>query len=230
MASDALAALLLALEEVDLLQQLNPTPTGAAPRQPDVTRAVGRACVVLLASHFERYIRNVNEEAVSKVNLIGIAGSQLPQPLRLLHSKSMIEDLAATTWDNESRATKLALLAQTETWLWLPSETGWLDHGRLLAWMKTPKPEQIRRYYGYWGIADIFGEITYRPHTREHLWLKIDELVGKRNNIAHGDTSTEATQADVRTYSKVVETFCVRADRRLGRRLGRLLLMGTGCW
>jgi RiboL-PSP-HEPN len=230
MASDALNALLLALKEVDLLQRINPTPTGAAPDQPEITRAVGRASVVLLSSHLERYIRNINEEAVSVVNATAILGSQLPQPLRLLHSKSIVEDLAATTWDNETRATKLALLAQSETWLWLPSETGSLDHSRLLAWMKAPKSEQIQRYFRYWEIDDIFGRITYKPHTRSHLWLKIDELVEKRNNIAHGDLSTEATQADVRTYSKVVETFCVRSDRQLGRRLGRLLSTGITCW
>ena len=230
MPSDALNALLLALKEVDLLQRINPTPTGAAPDQPEITRAVGRASVVLLSSHLERYIRSINEEAVSVVNSTAVLGPQLPQPLRLLHSKSIVEELAGTTWDNETRAAKLAMLAQTETWLWLPSETGSLDHSRLLVWMKSPKSEQIQRYFRYWGIDDIFSKITYKQRTRSHLWLKIDELVDKRNNVAHGDLSTEATQADVRTYSKVVETFCVRSDRQLGRRLGRLLSTGTTCW
>ncbi len=223
MASHALDALLAALSEVDLLQQANPTPLGAAPNRPALTRAVGRASVVLLSSHFERYIRNVNEEAVGCVNSCGVVGNQLPEPLRLLHSRTVIEELASTSWDVPARATKLTQFAQTDMWLWGPNGTGTLEHGRLLGWMRTPKPEEVRRYYRYWGIDDIFTMITYKPTTRSHMWLKLTEMVEKRNNIAHGDLATEATQADVRSYAKVVKQFCVRSDRHLSRRLSKLL-------
>jgi hypothetical protein len=72
MSSRALQSLLIALEEVGDLQRANPTPTGAAPSQPETTRAIGRASVVLLSSHLERYIRNLNEEAVEFVNSAGV--------------------------------------------------------------------------------------------------------------------------------------------------------------
>jgi len=223
MASDALNALNLALSEVALLQKINPTPTGKGPKQPDVTRAIGRASVVLLSSHLERYIRNVNEEAVGLVNAASIYGVQLPKPMRLLHSKTSVESLAETTWDKDPRALKLSHFAETEAWLWIPGGSGILDHGRLLTWMSAPKPSYILRYYAYWGIDDIFSKITRSSHKRGHYWLKIGELVDKRNNIAHGDISTEATQADVKMYANVVETFCERSDRQMKRCLGKLL-------
>ena len=41
---------------------------------------------------------------------------------------------------------------------------------------------------------------------------KIQELVDKRNNIAHGDLTAEATYQDIASYRKVVWTF---SDERI---------------
>jgi hypothetical protein len=89
--------------------------------------------------------------------------------------------------------------------------------------MKAPTPRNLVRYYGYWGIDDIFTAITRTPHTRSNLRLKLEELVQKRNNIAHGDASVDATQADVASYEAAVKTFCTRADAQIARRISRLL-------
>lgn len=205
-----------------MLQQANPTPSGAAPNRPALTRAIGRASVVLTSSHLERYIRNVNEEAVDFVNAQQIVGAQLPESIRLLHSKSIVEELSSTTWNSSTRVGKLVGFASTEVVLWNATQGVTMEHGRLLAWMRTPKPEEIKKYYAFWGIDDIFSSITYKPRTRSHFWLKLTELVDKRNNIAHGDLATNATQADVRSYISVVEIFCQRADRQFARRLSRV--------
>ena len=69
------------LQRVTALQRANPSPTGSAPALPEVTRAIGRASVVILSSHFERYLYAVNEEACTVVERAGIAasfGSRLP--------------------------------------------------------------------------------------------------------------------------------------------------------
>jgi hypothetical protein len=120
----------------------------------------------------------------------------------------------------------LKAFADSEIWLWVPAGSGTLDHRQLIAWMKAPKPGQLQRYYRYWGIPDVFSAITRSPHTRSYYYLKVDEIVTKRNNIAHGDLTTEATQADVRIYKEVVSVFCQRADRMLSMQLGRLLSSG----
>ncbi len=74
MGSQSLAALSIAIHEISLLQQVNPSPFGAQPSRPDITRAIGRASVVLLSSHFERYFYAINEEAVGVVNSCGVTG------------------------------------------------------------------------------------------------------------------------------------------------------------
>lgn len=221
MSSQSLASLVEALKEIDYLQQANPSPYGAVPAQPNVTRTIGRSSVVLLSSHFERYFYRVNEEAVDVVNVTAITGQRLSELLRLVHSRSVVDDLAKIAW--EKRADKLMEFTLTEAWLWDSQSTGALEHNRILAWMKTPKPGEIKRFYKYWGIEDIFGAITKTPHAKTHFWLKLTELVDKRNNIAHGDLTTEATQADVKVYTDVVKNFCTRADRALARQIARSL-------
>src|SRR6478672_10162590 len=106
MASSSLAGLLKGLDEVRELQRANPTPTGSVPAQPQVTRAIGRASVVILSSHFERYLYAVNEEACEVLNAHGVQGAQFPESFRLLHTRKSIDDLSETQWTG--RAAQLA--------------------------------------------------------------------------------------------------------------------------
>jgi hypothetical protein len=226
MPSASLASLQDGLEEVRDLQRANPTPTGLAPRQPEITQAIGRASVVILSSHLEGYIDGVNLEVTAVVNHGGVDSTRLPQILRLVHSKPAVEALAATAWEGNPRALKLAEFLASEGWLWAASLGGRLEADRLLIWMKSPMPDDLVRYYRHWGIEDIFQAITRAPHVRSDLRLRIKELVEKRNAIAHGDQSTAATQNDVVAYIKAVATFAERADRVLAQQVSRIC--GTG--
>src|SRR6266542_3498418 len=99
MPSHALADLSEALEEVSHLQNADPTQPGDLPQNATIARSVGRASVVLLSSHFERYFYAVNEEAVEVLNGHQIAFAAIPESLRLLHTKPGVEALAATSWE-----------------------------------------------------------------------------------------------------------------------------------
>ena len=183
-------------------------------------RAVGRAQAVLLSSHFERYFYTINEEAVTYLNGKSLDSTALPDSLELLHSKYPIDDISATGWEN--RSAKLATFIVEDGWLWQSDRHGSLSHERLLAWLNAPKPADLRRYYRYWNIDDIFASITRRPSARGQLWLGVQELVDIRNSIAHGDFAAQPTQRDIQRYLNSARTFCERADRVLARALGRL--------
>jgi hypothetical protein len=221
-ASTALRSLLEAIDEVRALQQANPSPSTTSPfRRPEVKRAIGRAQVVLLSSHFERYFYELNEEAVEFLISTSINVESLPLEIRLVHSRSPVDAMVETSWEN--RETALRKFARLEAPLWDDSSlVESFQHDRLLEWMSTPKSNKVKRYFGQWEISDIFSSVTRKDSIRTDLWLRIDELVEKRNNIAHGDLAVEATHLDIVKYLKAIQTFTSRVDRHFAKTLGRL--------
>ena len=220
MPSNALNALLASIPEVDdLLGAQKPLPPL---QRSTVGRAIRRASTVALSSHFERYLYVLNEEAVDVVNGSGIHGDQLPESLRLYHSKSAVELLAETAWERNTRSNALETFVKDEAWLWSLGMAGHLNHERLLEFMSAPRPDEIRRYFRYWDIPDIFNAITRTPHVRTKLYVKLVELVDKRNGIAHGDVNIVPTYHDVISYRGVVKAFCTRTDRAIARQIDRM--------
>ena len=220
MASQSLQALKTSISEIHELQLLNTGTIRIGINPSRLIRVAGRASVVLLYSHFEKYIYAINEEAADYINSTGIIGELIPETIRLMHSKDTIEDLADTEWTR--RANQLEQFVSTDCWLWSENMAGQIQPERILTWMKSPKPDNILRYYKYWGIDDIFSTITRSNHTRSSLWLQIQTLVEKRGNIAHGDATSEATKGEIGQYSKAVLTLCERADRILSKQIHQL--------
>jgi hypothetical protein len=218
--SGALAGLRAALAEIKDLQAAAPSSLTSARRRA-TARVIGRSSVVLLSSHFERYFYALNEELVAYVNSSIVDSSRLPETLKLLHTRWPVDRMVETQWDR--RRMQLASFVSDDAWLWQANLAGTIQHARLLAWMKSPKPESIKRYFTYWGIADIFAAITRTPQRRQAIQLKLLGLVDKRNNIAHGDLNEQATSQDVRSYAATVLLFCDRTDRYVGRKVSRVI-------
>ena len=172
MPSEALLAFSEAVNEImDLGTVANPSLAVGSSRR--VARAVGRAQVVLLSAHFERYFYAINEEAVGFVNTRNTPAIAFSDHLRLLHSRYPIHEIGETSW--ESRSDRLVAFMSEDGWLWSVNTRGMLRHDRLLAWLRSPKPADIRRYYRYWEIDDIFTNVTRTQSSRGKLWL-VDEV------------------------------------------------------
>ena len=223
MASKALEGLRAGLAEIDALQRANPTPQeGGGLTRPSVVRALGRAEVVLLSSHFERYLYALNEEAANVLMSQLVEANRLPDEMRLLHAKGPVDALAQTSWDR--RSDQLRAFSNDEAGLWVDSAVvTYIDADRLLGWMKAPNCKSVVRLFKMWGTADIFTATTRTRSNRQALWLRIDELVDKRNNIAHGDLTVEARYLDVVQYRAAVNKFCESADKQMARALSRMV-------
>lgn len=223
MGSVALEQLLSGLEEVEALQKANPSPIeGSGLLKPAVTRALGRAEVVLLSSHFEHYIYGLTEEAAAFLSSSPVASDEIPVALKLNHSKEVVDSIYATSWEKRSAA--LTAYSCNENWMWTPgASVGSIDHERVLRWMKSPSPKSLVRAFRIWGIDDIFSSITRKPTKRTQLRLKLGELVEKRNNIAHGDFAVEATYLDIVQYKGSVRKFCISADKAMARALSKIV-------
>jgi hypothetical protein len=228
MTSNALNGLIAGLAEIEALQRANPSPAkGSGLKRPEVVRAIGRSEVVLLSSHFERYFYAVYQEAVDAVCNSGALSDSLPEKLKLEHSRQPIEKISSMGY--ERRSLILKEYSARENWLWSPgAPVSGLDAERLLTWMKAPTPKNLVRAYQLWGIDDIFNAITRTNINNGRLRLKLRELVEKRNNIAHGDFTAEATYLDIVQYISAVRKFCTSADKRLARQL--VILIGARPW
>ena len=228
MYSRSLEILEESLAELRALQRANPTPVGSAPRRPHVTRAIGRASVVLLSSHYERYLRNLNEEAVQALLDAAVPVDRLPSVFRLRHARLPLERMLETQWDRRDES--IGALVTESGPLW--SEGARLehfDHLRLLDWMSSPKCQAVERFFKMWGDPNVFASVTRVASTRGALYLRLTELVEKRNSIAHGDLSVEATYLDVAQYVAAVRKFTRSADKRMSR-LVRTITQGAAPW
>lgn len=222
MGSNALAGLHAGLDEIEALQRAKPSQPLAAIQAAGVHRAIGRAKVVLLSSHFERYIYASNEEAVEALVAATPPATSLPELLRLEHAREPVEALAEMQWTN--RGARLTEYSAREAALWRDGDAlTYLAHERLLTWMKAPGCKEIQRHFKNWGIPDIFGAVTRSTVNRNRLRLRLQELVDKRNNIAHGDFNTQAEYADIISYRAAVKKFCESADKQMSQAVARIL-------
>jgi hypothetical protein len=130
-----------------------------------------------------------------------------------------IDELGRAGWEN--RAPKLIEFVSNEAWIWTNQSSGTIVHDRLLTWMKAPHPKDLVRFFKLWGSEDIFAAITRTESARKSLWLGLQALVDLRNNIAHGDYTAQATQADIRGYMRRIGKFCDRVDRRVAMTVAR---------
>jgi hypothetical protein len=216
--STALLDLLAGADEVRALRTHFPVPNRGLPTGDKAlaVKAHGRACVVQWSSHLDRYVYAVNEEAIEWINYSSCELSRFPEVFLLQQSRRVVDELAGRSW--EKRASPLRDFVATHGVIWnSPGRAGTLIHGELLTWMKSPAPENLVRFYRMYGIEDIFDKVTRKPGPRSLLYLGLRELVEKRNNIAHGDSATQALPADVTRYLVAVRKFAESADKVLAR-------------
>lgn len=223
MSSAALDELSLGLREVRALRAYSPRRVSTAiPNHAvlDAEIAHRRASVVLLSSHYERYIYSINEQAVDLVNRLAPNSEQIPVTIRLLQAKGAIEVLSKIEWNQ--RAKHLESFSQNNSAHWDPFQSvSNLSAPPILEWMKAPTLPNVLRSFRQWEIDDILGAITRGPSGRSRLARYLQGLVDARNGIAHGDQTVQPERQDLTNYIVSVSDFCVRTDRFFAGHLRR---------
>ncbi|MCA1840150.1 MAG: hypothetical protein LC723_07455 [Actinobacteria bacterium] len=223
MSSRALYQALNSFKEAESLLDLDPTPPGEMPEDVRRTRAIRRGAVVLLSGHFEAYVRNSQSEMIQAINDEQLVdGAVLAKELRLRQLNVALKPLTETAWLNREQSVRELILREGSHWDQRLAPVV-LDADRILEWTRTPTAKNLIRLFRMWGIQDVFGSMTRAKHTRDQLFVDIDQLVKRRNQIAHGDTNVDPTREDVRRYIVSARTFATRADRQLARSCRNLL-------
>ena len=177
--------------------------------------------MVLLCSHYERFIYAINEEATDFVNSLSLPSEKVPRKLRLLQSRGAIEQLALKQWDN--RAEQLTEFASLYACMWqegVPVDN--LVASAHLEWMKSPKVKDVIRYFEMFDMRDVFASVTRTDQGRRRLARNLQSLVDARNGIAHGDRTVQPQPTEVTEYIRVVVDFASRVDRAFARNLSQI--------
>jgi hypothetical protein len=173
-----------------------------------------RASVVLLSSHLEGYTKDLGEIALDRIFSRSVDRSKLN--LRFFHSlsSSRFSDLRDTK-DPDSLAKQMFDFISVEGQLW--STTGpfptAISIDRFSKGFASPSVDKISSFFGRFGFSDFKRKLgTKLAGDFLVVTNMVENIVAKRNDIAHGDPSATATPSDLLQMLEKSRQFCVATD------------------
>ncbi|MFB8242855.1 MAE_28990/MAE_18760 family HEPN-like nuclease [Kitasatospora purpeofusca] len=178
------------------------------PRADEAVRlenAVHRASLVLLVAHFEGFAKAALREYVDEICAVRPPARKVPPALLELFTRERIQEIASLS-PGEERVNRTRRLFSGFSGLW--DEERSIDprviSSKILARQMTSlRPNVLREAFSLIGISDIINEATEALRVNGfsiRVDVKLEEIVDKRNLIAHGDYSVKPTSAELQGY------------------------------
>ena len=194
----------------DLEKQL---PLGINKNEVD---AICRGGVVLLSSHIEGYITDLNYLVLTSLSEPKNLAKGYPSSLIYHQAKDVIKSIKNTS-DPNHIGQQLTSLYRRERSLFMcmngESENvtadNFLNNEIAMQGFSTPKPELIHKFFKRYGYKSLSGDIAKILKSsnlvHRNLVLRTVEI---RNDIAHGDISIKEAPSDLEEKYKSVKLFC----------------------
>lgn len=185
--------------------------------QSSTVSALCRGGIVLLSSHIEGYITDINELILERILSKNIRISRLPDAFLYYHSRDILDEIADTT-DPEAISKKVKNLFTRDSHIWDDGDffTSQLDHKRFMKGFRTPKPKNIYTLLRRYGHQTVKSDIQQSLRGQFILHeANLENTVDSRNKIAHGDQSITKTPDDLRRLNGSVKTFCREIDKSI---------------
>lgn len=228
--SNSFAGYLLERREVvELLHAVPPDIDQIRSRKKSqLANALYRGSVVLLSSHLERYIESLVVEAIDAINLASPHVDTLPTSLRLIQIDQPLRAISEMK-DLNKKTNAIRAFVDALAWCWEENRVCTdLKADSLISGFDNPLPNRINGMFQHLGITDIVGRAVSLDHSldRHVIQLKVQELVTKRNAIAHTGMTTDLTREDVITYLRCSRRLVRGIDGVVGQQVQRL----TSTW
>lgn len=205
--------------EVQVLLQLCQTDPGTS--NADRDNAVHRACVVLLVSHFESYLKGIAETFSDAVGSGSLESRQIPRGIRELHTLPRLSEILDS--NDATQRTVLLRKLQPVMALWNESAKpppGTLSPSVLTRTVTNADSGTIDALFNLMGnagcvcdgdldVVDVDGDAA--PVS---IRYSLADVVKCRNDIAHGDVSRRPTDGDVDRYVRFLQAMARRLDRK----------------
>lgn len=211
----------LGVTEVRLLFGLRSGEESEGPIDASKDNALHRACVVLLVSHFESFLKTLAEEYVDAIGDGQLESRRIPQSLRELHTTPRMSAIIECNSDVQ----RGVLLKKLQPLMALWSDeakppAGTLSSQVLSRQVTNADSETIDRLFAYMGshtkvcdgdldIANTDGE--FAPWD---IRYGLSDVTKCRNDIAHGDVSRKPTDGDVVRYIDFLSALARRLQRK----------------
>lgn len=167
--------------------------------------------VLLLSSYLERYVESLLVEAIDAINNANILVQDIPEALRLVQVKEQICDLASTLQKDMTKDNVLKMLQKSKG---LINNHNWFTcdfqpfnqlSGETLIGenrFSNPSPEKIDQLFRHLGINSVVGRVIGLENKPDRAAIrdKVEEMVDKRNNIAHTGGTVTVTRQDIMDY------------------------------
>ncbi len=202
--------------EVRLLLELSSDPP-----KTERENAVHRACVVLLVSHFESYLKAIAETFSDEISDGNLESRQIPKGIRELHTLPKLREII----ESNSEPQRAILLKKLQPLMVLWNDAAKPSRGSLsssvLARVVTNANSQtIDKLFNLMGNTGCVcdGDLDVPDADGEtapvNIRLSLEDVVKCRNDIAHGDQSRRPTAGDVARYLGFLTAMAKRLDRK----------------
>ncbi|MFG2182690.1 MAE_28990/MAE_18760 family HEPN-like nuclease [Streptomyces abikoensis] len=167
--------------------------------------AVHRACLVLLVAHFEGFAKAALSEYVDEICAVRPPARKMPPPFLELFTRDRIQEIASLPAGvDRVQRTRRLFTAYSPLWDQERSIDPQVISAKILTRQMTSlRPDVLRDAFSLIGINDIVADATsclQEAGLSVRVDIKLEEIVNKRNLIAHGDYSIKPTSMDLEEY------------------------------
>lgn len=213
------------LQDLTQIYQAHTARAGSTAGRKYGVEALNRAGVVLLSAHLEGFIEDLVKESIVVINANSVPMGKLPDRLRAVQTeKDLIEPIRED--DYKKANARICKAAPTIAKFWTDTElssTTNLSAQPIIKVMNNPGTTLINRMFWYFKIDEVMELISWKRANNKAVKDTINELVGKRNKIAHGTVEIKVTKPEVEKYEKYVKGVAVALDNKMAQFLKPLI-------
>lgn len=225
MASQAFSDLSERLKDIDQVMAAHSAKAGGKAGRKYEVEALNRAGVVLLTAHLEGFVEDLADEAIALLHKNSVRMIDLPERLRAAQLESSIMQPIQQN-DFRKANERVRLIAPVMAKLWNPgavADKSSVVAGVVTRQMGNPGTKEIDNLFWYFDIDNIMTDISWKKAGANQVGKNINELVGKRNAIAHGTTKVKILKSDVERYIKYVKGVAKAIDEKMAVKLTEIL-------
>ena len=204
----------------------------------ELANALYRASVVLLSSHLERYIESLVVEAIDAINFAMPTVDQLPELLRLTQIEQSLRAVHSAVSDprdpdkvldkremiNKVQAFK-AFLDDYDYFFNDSQPCTKLNVNILIDRFSNPSPHKIVHLFRQFGFHNVVQRAISRESKPDKANIEgmVNELIEKRNAIAHTGMTTNLTRENIIVYLRYSRRLVRGIDTIVGQEVEKIV-------